>query len=210
MQPRAHAKVNGAKRTGRASLVREYLNRQRTPKSAREILDAVEPGGNINLMTATLGTLLRGGAVEKHGAGLGQVRWLIPRLPQQAAKATQRPAKKGIVPRTKRTAATPSAQKASPTSQPKATKTIVQATRAPTREQKTNFTAPLSTVTAPARPSTTAGFESVDDFLRRGGRIQVLRPGECSQPLRYDHSHHAEHRAKGRTAQQRNRAAKRA
>ena len=203
------AKQNGAKRTGRAGLVREFLGRQRTSKSAREILDAVEPGGNINLMTATLGTLLRGGAVEKHGAGLGQVRWQIARHPQRGSTETARPAKK-ISPDTHTTAMPrPAPKKAAPTSQPKASKTIVQPTRAPNREQKTNFTAPLSTVVAPAKASATAGFESVDDFLRRGGRIQVLRAGECSQPLRYDYSHHAEQRAKGRATQQRNRAAKR-
>ncbi|WP_303749546.1 hypothetical protein [Stenotrophomonas pigmentata] len=204
------AKQNGAKRTGRAALVRDFLGRQRTAKTAREILDAVEPGGNINLMTATLGTLLRGGAVEKHGAGLGQVRWLIARYPQRSQTETARPAKRISV--DTRAAPMPRSvpNKAASTSQSKASKTIVQPTRAPNREQKTNFTAPLSTVAAPAKPSTTAGFESVDDFLRRGGRIQVLRAGECSQPLRYDHSHHDEQRAKGRATQQRNRAAKRA
>lgn len=204
------AKQNGAKRTGRAAIVREFLGRQRTSKSAREILDAVEPGGNINLMTATLGTLLRGGAVEKHGAGLGQVRWQIARHPQRAPAETARPAKRISPDRREAVMPLPVPRKAAPTSQPKASKTIVQPTRALNREQKTNFTAPLSTVAAPAKPSTTTGFESVDDFLRRGGRIQVLRAGECSQPLRYDYSHHAEQRAKGRATQQRNRAAKRA
>lgn len=203
------AKQNGAKRTGRAGLVREFLGRQRKSKTAREILDAVEPGGSISLMTATLGTLLRGGAVEKHGAGLGQVRWQIAPPPQRVPMANSSREMR-ISPAT-RSAATPRlTPKAAPASQRKSSKTIVRPTRAPNREQQTNFTAPLSTVSAPAKSSTTAGFESVDDFLRRGGHIQVLRPGECSQPLRFDHSHHAEQRAKGHTTQQRNRATKRA
>lgn len=205
------AKQHGAKRTGRASLVREFLGRQRTSKSAREILDAIEPGGSINLMTATLGTLLRYGAVEKHGAGLGQVRWQIARrnapAPKPAARAVKTPA--APAPKAKPAMPAPAAKKLTGTTPtPKASKTIVQPTRKSSREQKTNFAAPLSTVKAVAKRTATAGFESVDDFLRRGGRIQVLRPGECSQPLQYDHSHYAEQRAKGRTTQQRNRASK--
>jgi hypothetical protein len=205
------AKQHGAKRTGRASLVRKFLGGQRTSKSAREILDAVEPGGSINLMTATLGTLLRSGAVEKHGAGLGQVRWQIARRNATSPKPAARAMKTSAVATQKaKPAVAESASKkvtrSAPT--PKVSKTIVQPTRKSRVEQKTNFAAPLSTVKAVAKPSATAGFETVDDFLRRGGRIQVLRPGECSQPLQYDHSHYAEQRAKGRTTQQRTRANK--
>lgn len=205
------AKQHGAKRTGRAALVREFLGRQRTSKSAREILDAVEPGSSINLMTATLSTLLRYGAVEKHGAGLGQVRWQIARrnapAPKPAARAAKAPA--ASAPKAKPATPTPAAKKVAATTRPpKASKTIVQPARKSGREQKTNFSAPLSTVTAVAKPSATAGFETVEDFVRRGGRIQVLRAGECSQPLQYDHSRYPEQRAKGRTTQQRNRASK--
>ncbi len=205
------AKQRGAKRTGRAALVREFLGAQRTAKSAREILDAVEPDGSINLMTATLGTLLRYGAVEKHGAGLGQVRWQSARrnthAQKPAARAVKTPA--AATQKSKPVVAAPPPKRATRAAPaPKVSKTIVQPTRKPRVEQKTNFAAPLSTVKAVAKPSATVGFESVDDFLRRGGRIQVLRPGECSQPLQYDHSHYAEQRAKGRTTQQRTRANK--
>lgn len=204
------AKQHGAKRTGRASLVRKFLSGQRTSKSAREILDAVEPGGSINLMTATLGTLLRYGAVEKHGAGLGQVRWQIARrnapAPKPAARAAKTPAAAQKAKATKPAPAPRKSAASAPT--PKVSKTIVQPTRKSRVEQKTNFAAPLSTVKAVVKPSATAGFESVEDFIRRGGRIQVLRQGECSQPLQYDHSHYAEQRAKGRTTQQRTRANK--
>jgi hypothetical protein len=205
------AKQHGAKRTGRASLVRKFLSGQCTSKSAREILDAVEPGGSINLMTATLGTLLRYGAVEKHGAGLGQVRWQIARRNARASMPAARAAKApaDAAQKTKAAKPPPAPKKgAGPAPTPKVSQTIVQPARKSRVEQKTNFAAPLSTVRAVAKPSATAGSESVEDFIRRGGRIQVLRQGECSQPLQYDHSHYAEQLAKGRTTQQRTRANK--
>lgn len=42
----------------------------------------------------------------------------------------------------------------------------------------------------------------VEAFLTKGGRIQVLPYGACSQPLKHDHS---DQRAKGRAAQKRTR-----
>lgn len=41
----------------------------------------------------------------------------------------------------------------------------------------------------PARPKPAPLPDvSVQDFLRKGGRIEYLSPHECSQPLRFDHS----------------------
>lgn len=197
------AKLNGAMRTGRASRVREFLSRQTEPVSAREILDAVEPGGDINLMSATLSTMSRGRGIERIGAGHGNVRWQVsprhsrttPTRPMPAAHASARPQ------------AAPAKSAPRPTTTLPAP-TVVQKQPRRTREQKTNFSAPLATVSQVARSNATAGFETVDDFLRRGGRIQRLRSDECSQPLRFDHSRHGEQRAKGRATQQRIRASR--
>lgn len=212
-----NAKLNGAKRTGRAARVRAFLARQRKPVTAREILDAItaaqiaeglDPDTDINLMSATLSTMSRGGTVERVGAGYGNVRW------QLAARRQTQPPAPAPTPVRARPAAREPAQaapvKAKAASVPKQpSPKVVQPVVRRQREQKTNFAAPLATVAQVARPNAAAGFESVDDFLRRGGRIQQLRPGECSQPLRFDHSRLSEQRAKGRTTQQRNRASSR-
>lgn len=207
------AKLNGAKRTGRAARVRAFLARQRKPVTAREILDAItaaqiaeglDPDTDINLMSATLSTMSRGGTVERVGAGYGNVRWQLaarrqtqPPAPVRARPAARAPAQ-----------AAPAKAKAASVPKPPSPK-VVQPVVRRQREQKTNFAAPLATVAQVARPNAAAGFESVDEFLRRGGRIQQLRPGECSQPLRFDHSRLSEQRAKGRATQQRNRASSR-
>mgnify|MGYP002758448576 CR=1 FL=1 len=210
-----NAKLNGAKRTGRAARVRAFLARQRKPVTAREILDAItaaqiaeglDPDTDINLMSATLSTMSRGGTVERVGAGYGNVRWQLA-----ARRQTQPPAPTPVrarpAAREPDQAAPVKAKAASVPKQP--SPKVVQPVVRRQREQKTNFAAPLATVAQVARPNAAAGFESVDDFLRRGGRIQQLRPGECSQPLRFDHSRLSEQRAKGRTTQQRNRASSR-
>lgn len=210
-----NAKLNGAKRTDRAARVRAFLARQRKPVTAREILDAItaaqiaeglDPDTDINLMSATLSTMSRGGTVERVGAGYGNVRWQLA-----ARRQTQPPAPTPVrarpAAREPAQAAPVKAKAASVPKQP--SPKVVQPVVRRQREQKTNFAAPLATVAQVARPNAAAGFESVDDFLRRGGRIQQLRPGECSQPLRFDHSRLSEQRAKGRTIQQRNRASSR-
>lgn len=207
------AKLNGAKRTGRAARVRAFLARQRKPVTAREILDAItaaqiaeglDPDTDINLMSATLSTMSRGGTVERVGAGYGNVRWQL-----SARRQTQPPAPVRARPAARAPAqAAPAKAKAASVPKPPSPK-VVQPVVRRQREQKTNFAAPLATVAQVARPNAAAGFESVDEFLRRGGRIQQLRPGECSQPLRFDHSRLSEQRAKGRATQQRNRASSR-
>lgn len=189
---------SGANRSGRAAAVRSFLATQTEALSARQILDAVEPGGDINLMTATLGTLFRNKAVEKHGAGLGNVRWRT--LPGTARERPAARATDSTVHAVKRRTHAPKPKRESPT--------IVQEKRPLRVEQKPNFPSLVVSRKPRAKAATAAGYESVEEFQRRGGRIQILRLGECSQPLQYDHSQYADHRAKGRATQKRNRADK--
>lgn len=188
----------GAQRTGRAAAVRAFLEAQTEAVSARQILDAVEPGGDINLMTATLGTLYRNRAVEKHGAGMGNVRWKTA-----PGKGHDRPAARAPM-KERREPAPANGQARARRSSP----TMVLPTQPTERKQKSNFTAAPGTTKAPAKRSCSITCETVEEFQRRGGRIQVLRLGECSQQLRYDHSSYAEHRANGRAKPKTNRAAK--
>lgn len=207
---RMSGKATGALRTGRASLVRAYLRRQRSPKSAREIIDAVEPGGNISLMTATLSTLHGGGHVIREGSVQGNIRWKIAAISPAARKSiatsagSKTPARKQVrEPKTKQVRE-PKTKPALTTAATTRSKTIVQPTPAPSREQKTNFSAPLSTVASVKRIRST--HETVDAFMKRGGRIEVLPLGSSSQPLQHIHDQRQQQRAKGRATQRRIRA----
>lgn len=177
----AVAQKHGAQRNGRATRVREYLSQQSAPKTARQILDATEPGGDICLMTAALGTLFRGEWVEKRQPTHGQVLWTIskrnraPRCQSTRRKGSPAAQKPKARPKRKQTPALAPA----PSIRGDLPPTEKQGRRRPTRAIAPHAEAPLSV---------TKDAESVEAFLRRGGRIDILRPDECSRPLQFDHS----------------------
>ena len=178
----AVAPKHGAQRNGRAARVREYLSQQSTPKTARQILAATEPGGDICLMTAALGTMLRGGQVEKTQRSHGPVLWSLvkqgtPRVPQQPPRD-----KAAAKPKPARPVARKSADEPVPTPPMRA----VPKASAHVAMQPKRALAVASIAHSP--PSAGEEAETVEAFQARGGRIDILRPGECSQPLQFDHS----------------------
>jgi hypothetical protein len=201
------AQLNGAKRTGRAARIREHLKQQQSSKTAREILDAVEPGGCITLMCATLGTLHRGGSVVREGAGQGGVRWRIGTTPARPGKqASRTDALKAAAAKHARPKAVAVPVKPAPAAVKKTLPTVLTPAKATSRSQTTNFSAPLATVVdheSPKRHASRKLAADIDAFLRRGGRIQKLRDGESSQPLQHDHDRHQVQRGKGRATQYR-------
>jgi hypothetical protein len=192
------ARENGRLRTGRAALVRTHLATQTSPQTSRQIMDAIERKGNINTMCATLSTMYANGGLQKH-VQLGEcVRWSLPAEPKPAKQTSRPKAKVQPLQRSSKPAcATLQAKKTKPNRQPRSPK-----------EQKANFVAPISYQKSMRQQGQKTHGESVEDFVRRGGRIEVLPMGACSEPLQYDHSRIAEQRAKGRATQQKNRRAR--
>jgi hypothetical protein len=192
------AKANGALRTGRAGLVRTHLTTQTSPQTSRQIMDAIELNGNINTMCATLSTMYANGALQKH-VQLGEcARWSLPAEPKPDKQTAYPKAKAQPLQRSSKPACTPpQVEKTKPNRQ----------VRSP-KEQKANFVAPISYQKSMRQQGQKTNGESVEDFVRRGGRIEVLPMGACSEPLQYDHSRIAEQRAKGRATQQKNRRAR--
>ncbi len=87
------AKQSGALRTGRATRVREYLAKlpRGQHRTARQIADAVEPGGDVNHMSATLGTLVRGGHLVRIDTGRHRAAYAIHPRPAPVRKARPAP-----------------------------------------------------------------------------------------------------------------------
>ncbi len=192
------ARENGRLRTGRAALVRTHLATQISPQTSREIMDAIERNGNINMMCATLSTLHANGALQKH-VKMGEcVRWSLIAEPKPAKQAARSNAKAQPQQRSsKPICAPPKAESTKPNRQARSPK-----------EQKANFVAPISYQKSMRQQGQKTHGESVEHFVRRGGRIEVLPMGACSEPLQYDHSRIAEQRAKGHATQQKNRRAR--
>ncbi len=211
------AKKTGAMRTGRTAKVRAYLAKQIEARSAREILDAVEPRGDINLMTATLGTMLRNGSVDKTGGGQFGVRWKLGTGKERTAVTVSKPqvraqALKDAAARHVRGRSDADLPKRKATPAPIANaQTVVRHTGARAREQPTNFSAPLSTVLDPNSAKAWESQQIAADIAaweRRGGRIEQLDQGAASQPLRFIPDDVAAARARGRATQSRNRASR--
>src|SRR5690606_21219561 len=128
-------------RTGRADRVRAFLaSHANEAFTAREIRDAVEPGGCTSIMGATLSTLASAGQIVRVGAGKGRVHFSWPMgqpKPQRARPrpSTPKPAKRVQVLRAPEVKRSP---------RPRA----VPAPRIPqpVRRVETNFPAPLATV----------------------------------------------------------------
>ena len=189
------ARENGRLRTGRAALVRAHLATQPSPQTARQIMDAIEGNGNINMMCATLSTMYANAALQKH-VQLGEcVRWSLPAEPKPTKQPTRHEDKARPLQGDKKPAySVGPVEKAKPKRSAQSPK-----------EQKANFVAPISYQKSMRQQGQKTHGESVEDFLRRGGRIEVLPMGACSEPLQYDHARHAEQRAKGRETQKKNR-----
>lgn len=173
-----------AHRMGRADAVRAWLRRQKQPKSARQILDAVEPGGDITTMCGTLGSLVTGGYLARQGKGQGGVKFTFltdaskyerrehkPRTPTPKARA--RPAK---IVRERKPAATRTAIP------PASTPAHVPPVATP---RPNNFAASLGTSAESIKHLQSRQIaEDVAAYLANGGRIQQLGHGESSQPTR--------------------------
>ena len=142
----------------RAEAARQWIARQRTPKSAREFLNALQPKGEISRWSATLAQLAKAGQLVRHGSGQG-CRFSAP-LPgtRRACKRKQEPT--GLY----------AAQR-----HPK-----------PKPESQIRIAPARPALDAPAAPRRVEP-ETVEEFLRRGGRIQRLEPHEVSQPLRFEY-----------------------
>lgn len=193
-----NAAANGAIRNGRAAAVRNYLRTQSEPRSARQIIEAVDPTAKITCMCATLSTLFTAGHVMREGIGAGKVHWRIaPEVATERA-AMQRDAHRGAA--MKAAAARHVAKR-----EPGALTTPPKATKAPKKSpaRVVSKAKPATSIKAGLRPPA-AERESVDEFLRRGGHIEHLALGECSQPLRI----YLEHRASKPAAASRMRVAR--
>ncbi|MBA2411384.1 MAG: hypothetical protein H0V63_00960 [Burkholderiaceae bacterium] len=166
-------------RTGRATRVREHLATQATPQTARQILEAVEPDGDITLMCATLATMTRSGYLIHDTAALGRhIRYTLSKSrPRRDNTRTDPPAK---APSRRVAAAAPKGT--SPT--PK------KATPAAPVNGRTNFVAALGTVSFMRAEKSEASRRIAADiatFQRKGGRIEKLPVGASVTPLQHKH-----------------------
>ncbi|NLA67979.1 MAG: hypothetical protein GX856_07025 [Gammaproteobacteria bacterium] len=186
--------------TGRTQAIREFLARHSNQAfTAREIRDAVEPGGCVNLVSATLGTLAGAGKLMRVGAGKGSVHFCWPiGMPKPARRKPAAPAKPMRAQAVRKPAAparTRAPRKAPAPPRPaaevaKAISGLAKAKRAPPlRRVDTNFPAALATVDHgfdPRRAASARIAADIAEFERRGGRIERLgvtrifhHPSDC-------------------------------
>lgn len=180
--------------TGRTELVLEFLARNANQAfSAREVRDEVEPGGSVDIVSATLGNLAGSGRITRLGAGKGNVHFCWPigavKPDRRRDRATQTtPAKRAQVIR-KAARPAPKARK------PADIATAVRASRtkriAAPRRIEANFPAPLATVDHafdPRRMASARLAADIAEFQRRGGHIEQLgitkifhHPDDCQE-----------------------------
>lgn len=159
---------------GRSDRVRKYLVKHPGP-GLRQLIDAVEPGCARNNMAATVSTLVKRGKARTEGRRGATRYYPTPTtLVDERAAANAATGVKRRKPR-RRTRVTETPSRAA--SRPLAAKP---AARAPLPR--------LMRTDPQLAPRKGAAGETVDQYLARGGRIDVLPRGAVSCPLRYDHS----------------------
>lgn len=180
--------------TGRAAQVREFLQRRPGPYSARELLEAIEPGGRADCMSATCACMVKTGALERVGSGHGNVRFRlataprakVPRAPSNVSPPTREAPRRFASPKVEREAA--QARTRSKVSHAhkvrareisaKAIGGLARAAPGVTRKSPTtNFTAAPGTVehlTDPRRRASAQIAADLAAFQARGGRIEQL------------------------------------
>lgn len=157
--------------TGRTQRVREYLATHPKGATLRELVIHVEPGCKPNNMAGTVSTLVAAGKLRSKVVD-GYTRYypteitLVDRRADANRRSGPKRSKAGKRARAAPRAATPVPRKAAP------------AVRPMTR---------VAAVAPFKRPviDALAGAETIAQYLARGGRIQRLRNGEVSQPLKH-------------------------
>ncbi|GAB3305790.1 hypothetical protein [Luteimonas notoginsengisoli] len=178
------ARRNHPYRTGRADLVRAFLERNRDQAfTAREVASAVEPGGKADLVHATLANLARAGEILKLGSGYGNVHFCAQResaKPKREARAKRTAPPTPTVPRKLATTADAAALRDRLHPKP-ARETISGLARLTParrgRSRQANFAAAPGTVShhdCPARRASAALAADIAAFQAGGGKIEVL------------------------------------
>lgn len=163
--------------TGRTQLIREFLARHANEAfTAREVRDAVEPGGSVDVVSASLSTMAGSGKITRLGAGKGNVHFCWP---MGAPKPEKRRERTGPVTRAQvvRKAAEPIREQRARAAVTKAPSTSAPKRTPAPRRVATNFPAPLATVDQafdPRRAASTRIAADLAEFQRRGGRIEQL------------------------------------
>lgn len=165
--------------TGRSLRVREYLAGHPKGATMRELIDAVDPDCQPNQMSGTVCTLMRRNKIRAESDGrckryFATATALIDERPR-ANIVSKRKAKPATRKRRPKPAPSPR-----PTPAPKPTRAA--------RPGAALRTAINGLAKAPPRTRVAAavtgnGCETVEQFLRSGGRIEHLPPGASATPL---------------------------
>lgn len=176
---------------GRAARVREFLHKLR-PHGATVVMlvEALEPDCPRVKMSATAGTLVKAGKLRAAKVR-GVVRYYATdQVTVDGRAAANAVGKRRKKPRAGRTGADATAQRGhsgrvhaapQPQQATAAKRTPVPAARPPLQRFCVTYPAPS------LQPARQSAAESVDAFLARGGRIDVLPQGAVSRPLKFDH-----------------------
>lgn len=189
--------------TGRTQRIREFLARNSNEAfTAREVLNAVEPGGSIDLVAATLATMASKGKIARVGAANKRVHYFWPRelpKPDKRRTAGDKPLRAQAVRRAERAAAPVRNPKPLRAATPRTTAEIAKAISAiaiskglpAPRRAEGNFVAPIASGdhAFTARRAASASLAAdIADFERRGGRIERLgstrlfhHPDDCAE-----------------------------
>jgi hypothetical protein len=175
--------------TGRAKRVREFLAKLRPHGASTEmVIDAIEPRCRRVLMAATLSTLVKQRKLRRADVA-GVTRYYATDTTLVDGRAAANAVGKRRKPRAARSTeavavAKRQADRSHAVAKAKPPKAVPES--ADTRPPLQRFCA---TQPAPAlRPTKpTDDAETVDQFLARGGRIDVLATGAVSRPLKFDH-----------------------
>lgn len=183
-----NAKKHGAIRTGRASRVRAYLAKLPAGqhRTARQIADAVEPGGDVNHMSASLSTLTRAGHVVRINTGHHRAGYSIGKTPPPAA--AKPPRRRGNSSQTNIRKALRNLAGGKPAKPARNAKPLQYGKQI---TQRTNFPGALSTTTSQSLAHASARQKITADtaaFLRNGGKIERLGTTQFSAhfPIKHE------------------------
>lgn len=188
--------------TSRCEQIRQYLKEQGEPRSASQIAAGIGMPGDVRV-SHTLGVMSREGTISKTGEGkklvYGFVRDVITRVgaEQAAINKAAYEARRNAERKARRAAlrAKSSPFELRPLLHPTAAKRPVVK---PKREPPARKAIQLAVNTVKARSVAVAlekkeaaavpvrqRAETIDEFIARGGEVQVLHPWDTSRPLRF-------------------------
>lgn len=183
--------------TSRCEQIRQFLKSQPEPQRASQVAIGIGMPGDIKV-SFTLATMCREGSIKKEGNGkmlyYSFVHDVKPRASREEAKANLKAyeARREAARKAKRAADAIAAGRKPGKSPDFRLRSLAKPIALKSAPQAKTVTAhQLNTLAAAVAgekkdaPAPSVRFETVDEFVARGGEVQVLHPWDTSRPLRF-------------------------